>query len=382
MDKTQIIIIDREINNINKISNVLGKFSDIEVAESSTSLDDLETLLTKKISSLVLIGPSYKLEDIEELLKTYYMSLRLTKIILIVRETSAELLKKAIKLNIYDVLEIPFSYNDIKDTIKRAGENIETHIGANITSKAVIPKRITIFGTKGGVGKSFLAANLAVALMDKNKKKVSLIDTNYQFGDIALMLNLQPKYSVYDIIPVIEELDFNMLDSFLITHSSGVRVLPAPLDISRGSGIKTEMTMKILDVLSRMSDYTIVDTSSYFSDDVLNIFKDTDYLCIISSKDTPSIKNLKIALQILEQLKFPKENIYIILNRADSKVGITIEEIEETIQRKVDVAIPSDRIVPISVNKGIPVVMGSPKSPVAKSIYKLIKILTEARKIK
>ena len=382
MDKTQIIIIDREINNINKISSVLGKFSDIEVAESSTSLDDLETLLTKKISSLVLIGPSYKLEDIEELLKTYYMNLRLTKIILIVRETSAELLKKAIKLNIYDVLEIPFSYNDIKDTIKRAGENIETNIGANITAKAVIPKRITIFGTKGGVGKSFLAANLAVALMDKNKKRVSLIDTNYQFGDIALMLNLQPKYSVYDIIPVIEQLDFNMLDSFLITHSSGVRVLPAPLDISRGAGIKTEMTMKILDVLSRMSDYTIVDTSSYFSDDVLNIFKDTDYLCIISSKDTPSIKNLKIALQILEQLKFPKENIYIILNRADSKVGITIEEIEETIQRKVDVAIPSDRIVPISVNKGIPVVMGSPKSPVAKSIYKLIKILTEARKIK
>ena len=382
MDKTQIIIIDREINNINKISSVLEKFSDIEVTQSSTSLDDLETLLDKKISSLVLVGPSYKLEDIEGLLKSYYTSLRFTKIILIVRETSAELLKKAIKLNIYDVLEIPFSYNDIKDAIRRAGENIETNIGANIAAKAVIPKRITIFGTKGGVGKSFLAANLAVALMDKNKKRVSLIDTNYQFGDIALMLNLQPKYSVYDIIPVIEELDLNMLDSFLTTHSSGVRVLPAPLDISRGAGIKTEMTMKILDILSRMSDYTVVDTSSYFSNDVLNIFKDTDYLCIITSKDTPSIKNLKISLQILEQLRFPKENIYIILNRADSKVGITIEEIEETIQRKIDVAVPSDRIVPISINKGIPVVMGSPKSPVAKSIYKLIKILTEARKIK
>src|SRR4030042_461111 len=129
MDKTPIIIIDREINNINKISSVLEKFSDIEVTQSSTSLDDLETLLDKKISSLVLVGPSYKLEDIEGLLKSYYTSLRFTKIILIVRETSAELLKKAIKLNIYDVLEIPFSYNDIKDAIRSAGENIETNIG-------------------------------------------------------------------------------------------------------------------------------------------------------------------------------------------------------------------------------------------------------------
>jgi pilus assembly protein CpaE len=105
-------------------------------------------------------------------------------------------------------------------------------------------------------------------------------------------------------------------------------------------------------------------------------------LVIVSSKDTPSIKNLKIALQILEQIKFPEENTYIILNRADSKVGITIEEIEETIQRKIDIAIPSDRIVPISVNKGVPLIIGAPRSAVTKSIYKLIKIITENKKRK
>jgi pilus assembly protein CpaE len=140
--------------------------------------------------------------------------------------------------------------------------------------------------------------------------------------------------------------------------------------------------MKILDNLSSISDYVVIDTSSYFSDDILNIFRDTDYLCIITSKDTPSIKNLKIALQLLDQLKFPRENIWIVLNRADSKVGITLEEIEETIQRKIDVAIPSDRIVPITVNKGIPVILDVPRSPVTKSIKKLIKIITEAKKVR
>jgi pilus assembly protein CpaE len=196
------------------------------------------------------------------------------------------------------------------------------------------------------------------------------------------MLDLHPKYSIYDIIPVLEQLDPKVLESFLTTHSSGIKVIPAPLDISKSTGINIEATLKILDNLSRISDYVVIDTSSYFSDDILNIFRDTDYLCIITSKDTPSIKNLKIALQLLDQLKFPRENIWIVLNRADSKVGITLEEIEETIQRKIDIAIPSDRIVPITVNKGIPVIMDVPRSPVTKSIKKLIKIITEAKKIR
>jgi pilus assembly protein CpaE len=378
MSKTPVAIIDKELNNIDKISYLLEKFSDVDIIRTSTSLDDLKVLIEKRVPCLVWIGPSYKLEDIEPLLKTYYIRLDITRIVLLVREMSADLLKKALQLNVYDVLKIPFSYNDIKETMKRSESSIET----GEENKKAAPKRITIFGTKGGVGKSFLAVNLAVGIMAADKKRVSIIDTNYQFGDIALMLDLHPKYSIYDIMPVLEQLDPKVLESFLTIHSSGIKVLPAPLDISKSTGINTDATMKILDNLSRISDYVVIDTSSYFSDDILNIFRDTDYLCIITSKDTPSIKNLKIALQLLDQLKFPRENIWIVLNRADSKVGITLEEIEETIQRKIDVAIPSDRIVPITVNKGTPVILDVPRSPVTKSIKKLIKIITEAKKVR
>jgi pilus assembly protein CpaE len=378
MSKTPVAIIDKELNNIDKISYLLEKFSDVDIIRTSTSLDDLKVLIEKRVPCLVWIGPSYKLEDIEPLLKTYYIRLDITRIVLLVREMSADLLKKALQLNVYDVLKIPFSYNDIKETMKRSESSIET----GEENKKAAPKRITIFGTKGGVGKSFLAVNLAVGIMAADKKRVSIIDTNYQFGDIALMLDLHPKYSIYDIMPVLEQLDPKVLESFLTIHSSGIKVLPAPLDISKSTGINTDATMKILDNLSRISDYVVIDTSSYFSDDILNIFRDTDYLCIITSKDTPSIKNLKIALQLLDQLKFPRENIWIVLNRADSKVGITLEEIEETIKRKIDVAIPSDRIVPITVNKGIPVILDVPRSPVTKSIKKLIKIITEAKKVR
>ncbi len=378
MSKTPVAIIDKELNNIDKVSYLLEKFSDVNIIRTSTSLDDLKVLLERKVPCLVWMGPSYELEDIEPLLKIYYNSLDITRIVLLAREMSADLLKRALQLNVYDVLKIPFSYNDIKETMKRSETSMET----DAENEKAAPKRITVFGTKGGVGKSFLAVNLAVGLIAADKKRVSLIDTNYQFGDIALMLDLHPKYSIYDILPVLEQLDPKVLESFLTTHSSGIKVLPAPLDISKSTGINTEVTIKILDNLSRISDYVVIDTSSYFSDDVLNIFRDTDYLFIITSKDTPSIKNLKIALQLLEQLKFPRENIWIVLNRADSKVGITLEEIEETIQRRIDVAIPSDRIVPITVNKGIPVILDVPRSPVTKSIKKLIRIITEAKKIR
>jgi pilus assembly protein CpaE len=378
MSKTPVAIIDKELSNIDKVSYLLEKFSDVNIMRTSTSLDDLKVLLERKVPCLVWMGPSYKLEDIEPLLKIYYSSLDITRIVLLVREMSADLLKRALQLNVYDVLKIPFSYNDIKETMKRSETSIET----DAENEKAAPKRITVFGTKGGVGKSFLAVNLAVGLIAADKKRVSLIDTNYQFGDIALMLDLHPKYSIYDILPVLEQLDPKILESFLTTHSSGIKVLPAPLDISKSTGINTEVTIKILDNLSRISDYVVIDTSSYFSDDVLNIFRDTDYLFIITSKDTPSIKNLKIALQLLEQLKFTRENIWIILNRADSKVGITLEEIEETIQRRIDVAIPSDRIVPITVNKGVPVILEVPRSPVTKSIKKLIRIITEAKRIR
>jgi len=377
MGKIPVAIVDREVNNIDKIKYLLDKFPGLEVIRTGTEISDLEVLLAERKPCLVWVGPAYKLNDIENLITTYRSSLYFLKIILLVRGASADLLKKALKLNIHDVLEIPFSYSDMKEAIERAGRSL---IQEDKVERKTAHKRITVFGTKGGVGKSFISVNLAVGLIEGARKKVSIFDTNYQFGDIALMLNLNPKYSVYDILPVINELDPKVLHDFLTTHSSGLRVLPAPLDLSRGTGINSKVTIKILENLSQIGDYTVVDTASYFSDDILDILRDTDYLCIVTSKDTPSIKNLKISLQILDQLKFPRENIYIILNRADSKVGITLEEIEQTIQRKVDVAIPSDRIVPISVNKGVPVILDAPRSAVAKSIQKLVRLISNSKK--
>ncbi len=382
MEKVPIAVIDKEKGNIERVSSLLENLTEIEIIQTSTSLEDLELLFQEKLQTLVLLGPAYKVEDAQKLLRNSSTSLRYVKVILLVDKTSTSLLSEAIMLNIHDVLEFPFTYHDLNESVKRAKdifkEILTEQTGVPEEKAAPVKKgakKITILGTKGGSGKSFIATNLAIDLANLLKKKVALFDLNYQFGDVALMLNLFPKHTVYDIMSVIDQLDSEMLNSFLTTHSSGVKVLPAPIDPTQDEAISTKTTKKILDILSDFNDYIVIDTPSSFSDNVLLILEETDCLCMITGMDVPSIKNLKITLQLLEQLKFPPEKIILILNRADTRVGITIDEIKKTISRSIDVIIPSNRVVPLSVNKGVPVVTDAPRSSVSQSIHKLTNLL-------
>lgn len=382
MEKIQTVIIDKEKDGIKKISSLLKDVSNLEIIQTSSTIKDLEILLNDRMVSIVLIGPSFDLNDLEKLLKANSNALRFVKVILLVRKTTADLLRKAIKLNIHDVFEFPFSFEDFNDSVERAvntfSEVAIEKLGIKKDEEDYFKKdskKIVVFGTKGGSGKSFIATNLAIELLDNKKNKVVLFDLNYQFEDIAIMLDLYPKNTIYDIVSVFDQLDEDMLNDFLTTHNSGIKVLPAPIDPTQNESISTEMTKKIVGMLSKISDYLVIDTPSGFSDNVLALLDDIDYICMIASMDVPSIKNLKITLQVLEQLKFPKEKILIVLNRADSKVGITLDEIEDTLKRKIDITIPSNKIVPLTVNKGIPVILEAPRSGVARSIKKLSSLL-------
>lgn len=380
MERIPVVIIDKDNEFIESIKTLLKNIPDIEIIQTGNSLGDLEIILEGKIKAIVIVGLSYKIEDFEKLLTQYRSSLVFTRVIILVDEISTNLLKKAIALNVHDVLKFPFTYSEIKESIKRADDNFKGVISKNAAKPKEEPekrgsKKITLFSTKGGSGKSFIATNLAVDLVNQGKKKVVLFDLNYQFGDVALMLNLYPKHTIYDIMSVVDQLDSEMLNSFLTTHSSGVKVLPAPIDPTKGEAITTKVTMKILDILSEISDFIVMDTPSTFSDNVLSLFEKTDYLCMVTSMDVPNIKNLKISLQVLEQLKFPEEKIFIILNRANSKVGITMDDVEKTIKKKIDVIIPSDKIVPLTINKGVPVVIEAPRCSVSHGIHRLAKLL-------
>jgi len=386
MDNILITLIDKTEESIGRVSRLLRNLSDLDIGQTSTSLDDLRSLMLEKIPAIVLVGPLYTLVDLENLLKTCGQGAGLVKIILFTGEQSSNIFRKAIKINIFDVLEFPFNYGDMKESISRARVAIKEITGEKdipqteeTRAKNKISKNIMIFSSKGGTGKSFIATNLAIDLYNQTKKRVVLVDLNYQSGDIALILDIVPRHTFYDITSIINQLDTEMLSSFLTLHSSGVKVLPAPVDPTQSESISTKATVKVLDTLAKICDYMVIDAPSNFSENTLALLEKIDFLCMVASMDVPSIKNLKVSLEVVDQLKFPEENILIIINRANTKVGITTDEIEDTLKRKIDITIPSDRLVPLTINQGNPIISVYPKSSVSKSINKLTKYLIKSK---
>jgi pilus assembly protein CpaE len=373
MKKIPVVVIDKDKRNIDRTLSMLELLPDIGATKYSNEIYDLEAILMKRLPMIAIIGPTYGLVDLESLLKHYSNSLNYVKIILITNELSADTLKAAIKFNIHDVLEYPFKEIDLKESFKRA-EEIFTDNNSEVQDTARECKKVMFFSTKGGSGNTFLSINFAIALKILTKKEVAIYDLKYQFGDVALMLNIYPKNTVYDLL-AINKFDEENLRILLTSHSSGIKVMPGPIDPSQGESISIEASLKVFEGLKRMCDYLVIDAPFGFKDSVLSIIEGIDYMFLVATKEVPSIKNLKICLQLLERLGYPKEKTYIVLNRADSKVDFELDEIEKTIQRKIDIKIPSDRIVPISVNKGIPVIMNAPKSSVGLNIIKMLDVI-------
>lgn len=379
-----VVLIDREDKNISSMLSFMESIPNIKKTQYSKDIYDLEHLFNKKSPAVVIVGPSYDFNVIIELLEHYKSVLNIIRIIVFTKTLSADLLKSALKLNIHDVLEYPVKKIDLKESIERAYSIFRVH-DIPESEKLHNCKKIMFFSAKGGSGNTFLAINFAVGLKARAKCEVSLYDLNYQFGDVALMLNIYPKNTIFDLMSI-NKFDEENLDVFLIKHNSGIKILPAPIDPSQGEAIGLDVSNKVLEGLGNMNDFIVIDAPFDFSDEVVAFLEKTDYLFVVATKDVPSVKNLKICLQLLERINFPRERTFVILNRSDSKVEYEIDEIEKTIQRKVDFKIPSDRLAPVSVNKGIPIILSAPRSVIAKHIYKIVDYFfpksVKAKKIK
>jgi pilus assembly protein CpaE len=273
------------------------------------------------------------------------------------------------------VLGAPVDTGQLATAVQRVAESLPPAAGAvGGTGAPALPdgelgRVITVFATKGGAGKSVIAANLAVALAQKSEKPVVLVDASLQFGDIAVMLKLAPQHTVVDAVSAIDKLDVPLMQSLLVTHdSSGLLVLPAPLEPAFAEQITAEDMVRIVEILRTFAGHVVIDTQAYINEVVLGLIESSDDVVLVAGMDIPNIKNAKIGLHTLRLLNTPMEKLHLVLNRANSKVKLEVAEVEKTLGIKAETLVPSDVVVPQSVNKGTPVVMSSPKSGVSKAI--------------
>ncbi len=227
---------------------------------------------------------------------------------------------------------------------------------------------VTVFAAKGGCGKTTLSTNLAAALADGGRREVCLVDLDLAFGDVAITLQLFPAHSIADAVPLADTLDEAAMAGLITPHSSGLSTLVAPMEPGLAETIPAATVAKILHILKRMFAYVVVDTPPAFTDHVLAAFDQSDVVALMATLDIPALKNLKLTLETLDLLNYPRERWRIVLNRADSKVGLGLSEVEKTLRVPITCQIPSSRDVPASVNRGVPLVLDSPKHPVSESI--------------
>jgi pilus assembly protein CpaE len=300
--------------------------------------------------------------------------------ILVAHELSTAILQQALRAGVKDVLTDPLSGDQVFEAIERVATTLKTTpapgYGGGTTATdqydGELGQVITVFSTKGGAGKSVIAANLGVILAQRSEKPVVLVDADLQFGDIAVMLKLAPQHTIVDAVAGLDRLDIQMLQSLLTPHqASGLNVLAAPLEPAFADQIGAAEMVKIVEVLRKFCSYVIVDTPAYFNDVVLGLIEVSDEVLLVAGMDVPNIKNVKIGLQTLRLLNTPKEKLRLILNRANSKAKLDVSEVERTLQVTADALIPSDVVVPQAVNKGIPVVLASPRSSVSRALEDL-----------
>lgn len=229
---------------------------------------------------------------------------------------------------------------------------------------------IVVLGPKGGIGKTLTVANLGVALADE-RKKIVLVDLDLQFGDVALALGLRPESTIYDLAVSGGSLDGEKIDAYLTRHQTGLRVLAAPLRPDQAATVTPEFIVDVTNELRKTFDYVIVDTPPAFTAEVIAAVDASSYVCVVGMLDALSLKNTRLGLETLELMGYSADRIRVLLNRANTSVGITGSDVEAVLGRPPDILVPSHRDVARSVNSGEPVVLAQRRSDAARSFRAL-----------
>ena len=294
-------------------------------------------------------------------------------IVILASGESSALLDDALDADVADVLLLPQLTENVVFALRKA-----SHAGRRLQAEGGHGRQgriVTVFSPKGGTGKTVTATNLSSAFAKYEKKRTLLLDLDLQFGDAAIMLGLEPEKTIYDLVVAPGELDSEKLAGYVTTHSSGLDILPAPLRPEDAELVTESKLTRLLEVARESYDVIVVDTSPFFHGPMLATLDRTDELVMLCGLDVPTLKNVRLSMQTLELLSFPAQRIRFLLNRANSKVGMKKSEVESALDVKIRFEVPSDRAVPLGVNRGQPPVISEAGSDFARAIREVAKAL-------
>lgn len=339
-------------------------------AKHVASLDDLKRSLAEDSDEYaIVLGPTVDLEAAAALADTLRVTMPATSVILIRRRVDTSVLAEALRSGMREVIE-ERDLAGLGQAVTRAAQVWEALHGPAALTVGEHGRQITVFSPKGGVGKTTMAVNLSLALQ-RDGNEVCLVDLDLGFGDVAITLQLFPARTLADAIPLEAGLDIESLEALLTPHRQGIQTLVAPVQPDAKDAIPASLVGKVLRLLRSRFDYVVVDTAPSFDEHVLQAIDETDELVLVTTLDVPTLKNVKIAVETLDLLNFPKERRRLVLNRADEKVGLTADKVESTLGMPIAASIPTSPQVASATNAGEPILAAQPKHIVSKAISAL-----------
>ncbi len=392
-DTIKVLIVDDIAETRDHLTKLLGFESDVEVVGAADSGRQALEMAGQLRPDVVLMD--INMPDMDGIAATEQLAAEVptAAVVMMSVQGEADYLRRSMLAGAREFLVKPFSSDELVSSIRQVytrerekqGRISITNVAAAqaLTVAAANDREpgqvIAVFSPKGGVGRTTIAVNLAVAAAVELGQRTVLVDGSFQFGDVGVLLNLNPKNkSIADLVPELDAVgEPESIETFVINHSSGVRVLLAPPSPEMAETITPAGVRKIIEALRYANDIVVVDCTANFSDTTLAILDAADVILTALTLEITSIKNMRLFLEVADQLGYESSKIKLVLNRADSTLGIRVADVEHSIGRKVEHTIVSDgRSVVYALNRGVPFVLSNREAQVSQDIIRLATAMT------
>ncbi|MCB0905928.1 MAG: AAA family ATPase [Nocardioidaceae bacterium] len=338
-------------------------------AHGMESLDRLLPWLEHRNDEyLVVLGPTVPFEEALAISDRLRITMPAISVVLVRSVVDTEVLKHAMHAGARDVV----ASQDLEAVGAAADRAFQLMAalrgpgGAQHTGKV-----ISVFSPKGGVGKTTMAVNLALALSDRGARQVCLIDMDLAFGDVAITMQLFPSHSIEHAIGAEDTLDYGALDGLLTRHESGLMVLAAPSLPDAHDRVTPTLVTRMVRTLKEKFDYVVIDTAPAFDEQTLTALDETDELVMVATLDVPTLKNVKVAIETLDMLGVAPDHRHLLLNRADDAVGIGAEKVEAILGMTISAQMATSIDIAAATNAGRPIVLSSPDHPSSRAVRAL-----------
>lgn len=384
----RVLIVDDVPESRDNVEKLLRFESDVEVIGKAARGQEGIDLALKLQPDVVLMD--INMPDMDGITATTEITSRLPSVgvIMMSVEDEPDMLRRAMLAGAREFLAKPFSLEELITAVRhvsRLAQQAQRPVSTTASNgsgprsvEAGSSKVFAIVSNKGGVGRSVVATNLALAIRQLTNKQVALVDASLSFGDVGVMMNVAKSKTFADIAVPPHLLDRELLDDVLVTHSSGIRLLLAPSTPQESETVSPDHLRAAVSVLSKSVDYVVVDTRPGFDDTMLALMDQSDKLLLVLTMEMTAIKDTRQFLEIAELLGYPDEKIMLVLNRFNNYSGIPVTDIAENLKRELEYKIPEDhQAVLRSINEGSPLVGSQPEHRFSTEINRLCSMLVQ-----